>query len=110
MNQVMMNDGIDIRRRRLFFRAWHRGMKEVDLIMGNFASRYLAVMDDAELTCFEALLDIADHDLFLWITGRAPIPKEHNSFLLDRICRFQLDGVSETPHFRVTGLPSCREP
>src|SRR3990167_975843 len=45
-----------MRRRRLRFRVWHRGMREVDLILGRFADAHLAELDEADLSSFEALL------------------------------------------------------
>ena len=58
-----------VRRRRLRFRAWHRGMKEMDLILGTFADRNLADMSDEELAAFEQLVEIPDGDLLSWISG-----------------------------------------
>jgi antitoxin CptB len=46
------SDGLDARRRKLLFRSWHRGMREMDLIMGRFADSALAVLSDAELAEF----------------------------------------------------------
>jgi antitoxin CptB len=69
----------DIRRKRLLFRAWHRGTREADLILGSFAERYLAGFDDAALDDFAALLEVADAELFDWISGRAAPPAEHDN-------------------------------
>ena len=52
------SEGLDERRRRLLFRAWHRGMREIDLIMGRFADAHIATLSDAELDEFERLLDV----------------------------------------------------
>jgi antitoxin CptB len=72
------NGPLDIRRKRLLFRSWHRGTREADLILGSFAGSYLAGFDDPQLDRFEALLDVADAELFDWINGRAAPPSEHN--------------------------------
>ena len=45
---------LDPRRRRTLFRAWHRGMREMDLIMGRFADAEIGTLSDEELTTFEA--------------------------------------------------------
>jgi antitoxin CptB len=66
----------DPRRKRLLFRSWHRGTREADLILGSFAEQHLAGFDEAQLDRYEALLEMADPDLFDWITGRAPPPPE----------------------------------
>ena len=69
----------DTRRKRLSFRAWHRGTREADLILGSFAEAHLAGFDAAGLDQFEALLECPDADLFDWIAGRAVPPPEHDT-------------------------------
>ena len=66
--------GLDARRRRILFRAWRRGMREMDLVMGGFADANLPAMSEAELDEFERLLDVPDPEMLAWITGEAPIP------------------------------------
>lgn len=66
-----MTQGLDVRRKRLRFRAWHRGTKEADLILGRFADRYLDAFDEDELVEFEALLDRPDPEIFDWVAGRS---------------------------------------
>ncbi len=66
----------DLRRRRLLFRATHRGTHENDLMLGGFIRAHLDALDDADLTALEALLDLPDPDLADWLTGRQPIPPE----------------------------------
>ena len=62
---------LDPRRRRILFRAWHRGIREMDLILGQFADNEIAGVDDADLDEFEAILSEDDKDLFMWICGEA---------------------------------------
>ncbi|MGH6916010.1 MAG: succinate dehydrogenase assembly factor 2, partial [Geminicoccales bacterium] len=57
----------DARRKRLRYRAWHRGTKEMDLLLGRFADAQLAGMTPAQLDAFEALLCESDPDLYDWI-------------------------------------------
>lgn len=80
--------GLDIRRKRLHFRAWHRGLREVDLLLGRFADATISSLDEAELANFEALLDVPDPDVLSWITGEAGVPGEADSPLLRRIYAF----------------------
>ena len=54
---------LDPRRRRLLFRSWHRGMREMDLLMGQFADAHLAGFSNDELDLFEALSENQDQDL-----------------------------------------------
>jgi antitoxin CptB len=77
-------------RKRLLYRAMHRGFKEADLIVGRFAEARLATMTDAEVAEFERLLDVPDTDLFAWVTGRADIPENWRGPVLAELCRFDL--------------------
>ena len=65
---------IDMRRRRAHFRSWHRGMREVDLILGRFADASMAALSAGELDEYEALLEIPDGELLKWLTGEQPAP------------------------------------
>lgn len=79
---------LDARRRRAVFRAWHRGMKEMDLLLGRYAETHAAAMDAEELEEFEEMLQVLDRDLFKWFTGEAPVPAEQDTPLFRSICRF----------------------
>jgi antitoxin CptB len=74
MRRGMPDPDIEIRRKRLFFLAWHRGTREADLLLGSFAESRLAGFDGSRLDQFEALLRCPDADLFDWIAGRAMPP------------------------------------
>ena len=76
---------LDTRRRRLRYRAWHRGTKEADLIVGGFVDRHIAAFTDFELDELEAVLELPDVDLADWLSGRRPIPAEVRTPMLDRI-------------------------
>jgi antitoxin CptB len=77
--------GLDARRRRMLFRAWRRGMREMDLVMGGFADANLPAMSEAELDEFERLLDAPDPELLAWITGETPVPTAFDTPLLARL-------------------------
>jgi antitoxin CptB len=77
--------GLDARRRRILFRAWRRGMREMDLVMGAFADAHLPTMSEGELDEFERLLDAPDPELLAWITGEAPIPLAFDTPLVARL-------------------------
>ena len=64
------------RRRRLLFRATHRGTYENDLLLGGFVRAHLDTMTDDDVTALEALMDLPDTDLADWLTGRRPIPAD----------------------------------
>ena len=75
-----------VRRRRLTFRAWHRGMREVDLLLGRYADARVPAMGEANLAAFEALLDLPDPQILSWITGETAVPAEHDTtFVRDLI-------------------------
>ena len=83
------SDGLDIRRRKLLFRSWHRGMREVDLVLGGFADAHIDALTAAEIDQYERLLEIPDTELVAWLTGGQPVPAEHQSPLLDRVLAFR---------------------
>ena len=64
----------DIRLKRLRFRAWHRGIREMDLILGRYADAHLNGLSAAELDAFERLLEVPDITLYNWITGMEAVP------------------------------------
>jgi antitoxin CptB len=82
---------LDARRKRLLFRAAHRGTKEADFVVGGFATARLEDMTDGQLDAFEALLDVDDDLLMLWCTGRAPAPAQHDADLVASIYRHALE-------------------
>ncbi len=69
-----MTDRLHYRRKRLRFRAWHRGTKEADLILGPFADRHLDGFGEADIEGFEALLDRPDPEIMALVTGAAEPP------------------------------------
>ena len=71
----------EIRLKRLKMRAGHRGIKEMDLILGGWAARHLETADDATLDAFEALIAEADQDLYAWVSGQAEAPALLRPFL-----------------------------
>jgi antitoxin CptB len=79
---------LELRRKRLKFRVWHRGMREVDLLLGRFADVHLEGMDEDAVADFEALLDTPDPEILGWITGEFAIPPEEDSAILRRILKF----------------------
>ncbi len=76
---------LDPRRRRLLYRATHRGTHENDLLIGGFVASRIAAFTEPELAELEALLELPDPALADWLTGRAPIPPEVDCPMLRRI-------------------------
>lgn len=63
------------RLRRMKFRAWHRGTREADYMIGGFFDRFHAAWGEAEMAWFEALLDEDDVDVMAWALGTLPVPE-----------------------------------
>ncbi len=74
-----------LRLKKLRFRAWRRGFREADFILGAFADDELAILSPADLDLFEALLDQPDQPLYAWIIGTEPTPKAFDHDLMRRI-------------------------
>jgi antitoxin CptB len=81
--------GLDDRRKRLLFRCWHRGTREMDLILGRFADAEIASLGEGELAQLEHLIEAPDPDLYAALTGSAPLAPEYASQLFDRIKSFR---------------------
>jgi antitoxin CptB len=84
----------EVRRRRIRFRAWHRGIREMDLLMGGFADAELAQLTDVELDQFEHLLELPDPQVFAWLAGIEDVPAEEDTPLLKKVQAFR---VHEAP-------------
>lgn len=83
------------RRKRLKFRAWHRGTREADYMIGGFHDRYSAIWDEADMAWFEALLEEQDVDIIAWALGSAAVPEAFSGRWMDALRK--LDFV-DIPH------------
>ena len=83
-------EDIAIRRRRLRYRAWHRGTKEMDLVLGPFADAHLEGFETPELDRLEALMEEEDTDLLKWVMGQEPVPADADADLLGTIIAYRL--------------------
>jgi antitoxin CptB len=80
--------GLDERRRRLLFRAWRRGVREMDLIVGRFADAHIDKFDDAALEKFEHLIEVPNAELYAWIVGNEDIPSDQDTAVLRQLIAF----------------------
>jgi antitoxin CptB len=71
------------RLKRLRFRAWHRGTREADYMIGGFFDRYHTTWSDAEVDWFEALLEEDDVDVMAWALGTQAIPEQFQGAQMD---------------------------
>ena len=90
MSENSPEEDREVRRRRIRFRAWHRGTREMDLLMGGFADADLTRLSDAELDQFEHLLDLPDPLVFAWLAGLEGVPAEEDTALLKKVRAFRV--------------------
>jgi antitoxin CptB len=84
------SSGLDDRRKRLLFRCWHRGTREMDLILGRFADATIADLTDQELAELEHLIEVPDPDLYAALTGDKQLAAEYATALFARIKAFRV--------------------
>ena len=85
---TLSSAGLDPRRRRILYQAWHRGMREMDIILGKFADALLPTLSEDELAAFESLMEEPDRDVLMWLTGEAPTPDEYMTPLFRKLKAF----------------------
>ncbi len=85
---VLPGEGLDVHRRRTHFRAWHRGMREMDLILGRFADAEIAGLSLSELEDFDALMEEQDRDIFAWLTGETKTPAAFDTPFFRKLAAF----------------------
>jgi antitoxin CptB len=87
------SDGLDPRRRRLLFRSWHRGIREMDIVYGQFADAQIALLSDLDLDTYEQLLELPDQQVFEWVTGAQELPADYDTSLFRRLLEFYSGGT-----------------
>lgn len=85
MNGSPAESPLEIRRKRLKFRAQRRGFREVDLVFGTFAVAELAGLSEAEMDQFEALMDAPDQEVWLWLQDKAPVAPQFDTAVFARL-------------------------
>ena len=79
------SEGLDVRRRKILFRSWHRGMRETDLIMGRFADAEIEKLDDAVGGRFRAADRSAESRPHAWVSGELDIPPNYDTTVLRKL-------------------------
>lgn len=82
---------LDPRRRRILYRCWHRGIREMDLVLGQFAEAEIADLSEDELDALERIMREDDHDLLRWVTGAESPPERMAVPLFARVCAYSPD-------------------
>ena len=83
-------EDIETRRKRLIYRSWHRGTREMDLILGSFADKNVSGFSHGELDQYEEILEINDPDLYNWISGVEAAPENIMNAVLEKILKHKL--------------------
>src|SRR5258708_34464672 len=86
------SEGLDERRKKLLFRAWRRGVRETDLIVGRFADAHIGTLDEPALDDFERLIELPNADLYGWVSGEADIPADFDTTVLPQLKAFHMRG------------------
>lgn len=94
---ILETAGLDARRRKLVFRCWHRGTREMDILFGRYVDARVGAMSDADVAALEHLLEAPDPDLFGWLSGARPAPADYDTQMLKDIRDFHAQNpVSQT--------------
>jgi len=81
-------DSLNSRQRRALFHAWHRGMREMGLLLGPFADARIETLSGEEMDQFEALMEVSDGELYAWLTGSEPVAPGHDTALYKALASF----------------------
>jgi len=79
MPEPQSEDNISIMRKRLIFRSWHRGTREIDLMLGKFADAHMNGFDAEQLAAYDRFLNNSDPDIYNWLTGQEPLPPSEDN-------------------------------
>jgi len=91
MNERKSSNNLEVRKKRILFRAWHRGTREMDLILGRFADATVGRLGEHDIALLEDLMEVPDNDLYDWITGAKETPAKYETALLKKLRSFHLD-------------------
>jgi antitoxin CptB len=91
------SEGLDERRRKVLFRAWRRGVREMDLIVGRFADAHITTLDAAALDDFERLMEAPNAELYAWVVGSEQVPAGYDTAVLEKLRAF---------HMRTSTMPA----
>lgn len=87
-NVYFMDDYYKNNIKKLSYQSWHRGTRELDLILGEFSDKYLSTFSEKEVDEYALILKENDLDLWQWISGKIPLPSDPTTSILQKICNF----------------------
>ena len=88
MPETAPEDNISIKRKQMLFRSWHRGTREIDLMLGKFADSYVPGFDEAQLALYDRFLNNSDPDIYNWLTGQEPVPPAEDTAVVRLLLDF----------------------
>ncbi len=88
MPETVAEDNITIIRKKLIFRSWHRGTREMDILLGRFADSHLADMDAAGLALYDRFLSNSDPDIYNWVSRAEPVPPAEDNRVVQLLLAF----------------------
>ena len=88
MPEAAEKDNISITRKKLIFRSWHRGTREVDLLLGRFADAHVPEFDAAQAALYDRFLNNSDPDIYSWITRQEPVPPAEDNAVVRLLLSF----------------------
>lgn len=94
---VRTSADLEPRRRRILYRCWHRGIREMDLVLGQFAEDNIADLSEEQLDELETIMAEEDQDLIQMVTGASPIPEKFRTPLFEKIISYRPDFDLVTP-------------
>ena len=73
-----MND-LETYKKKIIYKASHRGSKEMDILLGNFINKYIELFNENELIIFDSILDCDDDDIYQWMIGKKDVPTRYEN-------------------------------
>ena len=86
----MTVETLENKRKRLIFRSWHRGTREMDIIMGSFADRHIPGFSESQLSEYDDILSLNDPDLYNWYTQKEDVPANLDTEVMGLLLSFKL--------------------
>lgn len=86
---VRTSADLDTRRRRILYRCWHRGIREMDLVLGQFAEENITDLSEEQLDELEVIMSEEDQDLIKMVTGASEIPEKFRTPLFEKIISYR---------------------
>lgn len=88
MPESQEKDNISIMRKKLVFRSWHRGTREMDLLLGRFAEAHVPQMTPDDLAAYDRFLANSDPDIYNWVSRAEPVPPAEDNAAVQLLLAF----------------------